>query len=151
MSAAETGQMPAVETRQMFSAETKQMSTGKAGRCPVSLFYTYVLSQQQTSVLSQQQTSLLLQEQTSVLSQHTILMSQKSQLWQCHNVQIADRRSGPKLAKMTRNGFRTVARPRESTQMNPTAISERLGPVPRPKTCQKRYETLDWPVPGRGP
>ena len=68
-----------------------------------------MLSQKQTSVLSQQQTSLLLQEQTCVLSQHTMLMSQKSQLWQCHNVQVADRRSGPKSSKMTQNGSRMVA------------------------------------------
>ena len=61
---------------------------------------------------------LLLQEQTSVLSQHTMLKSQKSQLWQCHNVQVsevstvqvADRRSGPKSTKMLRNGSRMVAR-----------------------------------------
>ena len=89
---------------------------------------------------------LLSQEQTSFL-----LMSQKSQLWQCHNVQVSEGQSGPKSAKMVRNGSRMVASPRESTQMNPTAISERLGPVTRTKTCTKRTETLDWPVPGRGP
>ena len=71
---------------------------------------TSVLSQQQTSVLSQQQTYPLLHEQTSVLSQHTMLMSQKSQLWQCHNVHVADRRSGPKSSKVARNGSRMVAR-----------------------------------------
>ena len=33
---------------------------------------------------------LLLQDQPSVLSQHTMLMSQKSQLWQCHSVQVSE-------------------------------------------------------------
>ena len=78
MSAVETRQMSAAGTRQMSATEARQMSTIA------------------TSVLSQQQ--------TSVLSQHTMLMSQKSQLWQCHNVQVSDRRSGPKSAKMGRNG-----------------------------------------------
>ena len=45
-----------------------------------------------------------------LLSQHTVLMSQKAQLWQSHNVQVADRRSGPKSTKMARNGSRMVAR-----------------------------------------
>ena len=85
---------------------------------------------------------LLLQEQTSVLSQHARLLSQKFQLWQCLNVDLADRRSGSKLAKMARNGSRMVAKPRESTQVNPTAISERSGSVPRPKNCKKNDETL---------
>ena len=74
MSAVEAGQMSAAETGQMSSAETRQMSTGQGA----------ALSHQFTFVLSQQK--------TSVLSQHTMLMSQKSQLWQCHNVQVADRR-----------------------------------------------------------
>ena len=69
-----------------------------------------LLLRQDRCLLLRQDRCLLLQEQTSVLPQHTLLMSQKSQLWQCHNVQVADRRSGPKSTKMTRNGSRMVAR-----------------------------------------
>ena len=47
---------------------------------------TSVLSQQKTSILSQQQTCSLLQEQTSVVCQHTVLMSEKSQLSQCSSL-----------------------------------------------------------------
>ena len=62
---------------------------------------------QDRCLLLGQDRCLLLQEQTSVLSQLTVLKSQKSQLWQCHNVQVsevstvqvADRRSGPKSTK----------------------------------------------------
>ena len=85
MSSVETGQMSAVETGQMPAAETGQMSAVK--------------TRQMSSVA-----------RTAVLSQHTTLMSQKSQLWQYHNVQVSDRRSGPKSAKMVRNGSRMVAR-----------------------------------------
>ena len=63
--------------------------------------------------------------------------SQKSQLWQCHNVQVPDWRSGPKSTKMARNGSRIVARTWESTPRHATAISKPLGPVPRPKIRQK--------------
>ena len=42
---------------------------------------------------------------------------------------------------MARNGSRMVASPRESLQMNPTMVPERLRPVPWPKTQQKRAET----------
>ena len=70
--------------------------------------------------------------------------SQKSQLWQRHNVQVsevstvqvADRRSGPKSAKTTRNGYRIVARSLESVPVLLPAISSPLGPVPRPKTAK---------------
>ena len=87
MSSVETGQMSAVETGQMSAAETGKMSAAETGqRC------------------------LLLEEQTSVLSQYTMFKSQKYQLWQYHNVQVSDRRSGPKSAKMARNGSRMVAR-----------------------------------------
>ena len=41
---------------------------------------------------------------------HTLLMFEKSQLWQCHNVQVADSRSGPKSTNVVRNGSRMVAR-----------------------------------------
>ena len=71
------------------------------------------------------------------LSQDTMLMSQKSQLWQCHSIQVADRRSGPRSSKMVRNGPRMVARTWESTPRHATAISKPLGPVPRPKPQQK--------------
>ena len=47
-----------------------------------------------------------------VLEVSTVAMfqSRKSQLWQCHSVQVSDRGSGPKPAKMARNGSRMVAR-----------------------------------------
>ena len=56
--------------------------------------------------------------EVSEVSTVAMFKSQKSQLWQCHNVQVsevstvqvADRRSGPKSAKMARNGSRMVAR-----------------------------------------
>ena len=85
ISAGETGQMSSVETGQMSAAETGQMSA--------------VETRQMSSVA-----------RIVFLSQHTMLMSQKSQLWQCHNVQVSDRRSGPKSMKMVRNGSRMVAR-----------------------------------------
>ena len=78
-----------------------------------------LLLRQDRCLLLRRDRCLLLQEQTSVtthivdvseVSTIPILMSQKSQLWQCHNVQVADRRSGPKSTKMTRNGSRMVAR-----------------------------------------
>ena len=69
-----------------------------------------LLLRQDRCLLMRQDRCLLLQEQTSVLSQHTALMSQKSQLCQCHNVQVSERRSGPKSTKMARNGSRMVAR-----------------------------------------
>ena len=65
---------------------------------------------------------------------------QQSQLSQYHNVQVSERRPGPRLAKMVRNGSRVVARPRESTHMNPMAISWRLGPVPRSKTIKNELK-----------
>ena len=93
MSAAEAGQMSAVETRQMSTAETGQMSAAETGQ----------MSAVETGQMSSDETR-------SVLSQHTMLMSQKSQLWQYHNVQDSDKRSGPKSTKMARNGSRMVAR-----------------------------------------
>ena len=93
MSSVETGQMSAVETGQMSAAETGQMSAVETG--------------QMSSDETRQMSSV---EQTSVLSQHTMLRSQKSQLWQYHNVQVSDRRSGPKSSNMVRKGSRVVAR-----------------------------------------
>ena len=64
--------------------------------CPVSAAGIFLVS---TEAICPAETSLLLQEpiareQTSVLSQHTMLMSQNFQLWQCRSVQVADRRYG---------------------------------------------------------
>ena len=81
MSAVETGQMSAVETRQMASV----------ARTDICLVSTHIV-------------------EVSEVSTVPMLKSQKSQLWQCHNVQVADRRSGPKSTKMVRNGSRMVAR-----------------------------------------
>ena len=93
MSSVETGQMSADETGQMSAAETGQMSAAETG---------------QMSAVEKGQMSSVARADI-VLSQHTMLMSQKSQLWQYHNVQVSDRRSGPKLAKMGRKASRMVA------------------------------------------
>ena len=61
-----------------------------------------------------------------------------------HNVQVADRRSGPKSTKMCRNGSRMVARSRESTPRHAAALSKALGPVPRPKIRQKGIKWSVW-------
>ena len=71
-----------------------------------------LLLRQDRCLLLRKDRCLLLQEQTSFLSQHTMFMSQKSQLWQCHNVQVseisivqvADRRSGPNRRKWLQMG-----------------------------------------------
>ena len=42
--------------------------------------------------------------EVSEVSTVPMLKSQKSQLWQCHNVQVSESRSGPKSTKMVRNG-----------------------------------------------
>ena len=44
--------------------------------------------------------------ETGQISAVAMLMSQKSQLSQCHNVQVTDKRSGPKSTKIARNGSR---------------------------------------------
>ena len=64
----------------------------------------------QDRCLLRQDKCLLLQEQTSVSSQYTMMKSQESQLSQYHNVQVSDRRSGPKSTKIVRNGSRMVAK-----------------------------------------
>ena len=94
MSSVETGQMYAVETGQMSAAETGQMSA--------------VETRQMSSVA---------RPDICLVSTHIVELSEvspvpmlKSQLWQCHNVQVADRRSGPRSVKMARNGSRMVAR-----------------------------------------
>ena len=81
MSAAETGQMSAVETRQMSSV----------ARTDICLVSTHIV-------------------EVSEVSTVPMLKSQKSQLWQCQNVQVSERRSGPRSPKMVRNGSRMVAR-----------------------------------------
>ena len=81
MSAAETGQMSAVETGQMSSV----------ARTDISGVSTHNV-------------------EVSEVSTVPMFKSQKSQLWQCHNVQVSDRVSGPRSAKMVRNGSRMVAR-----------------------------------------
>ena len=89
MSSVETGQMSAVETGQMSAAETGQMSS--VARTDICLVSTHNVDVSEVSTIP-------------------MLMSQKSQLWQCHSVQVADRRSGPKSTKMTRNRSRMVSR-----------------------------------------
>ena len=88
MSSVETGQMPAGETGQMSAAEAGQMSF--VARTDICLVTTHNVDVSEVSTVP-------------------MLMSQKSQLWQCHNAQVADRRSGPKSAKIARNGSRMVA------------------------------------------
>ena len=79
MSVVETGQMSAAETGQMSAVETRQISSvTRPDICVVSTHNVEV----------------------SEVSTVPMLKSQKSQLWQCHNVQVADRRSGPKSTKI---------------------------------------------------
>ena len=89
MSAVETGQMSAAETGQMSAVETRQMSS--VARTDICLVSTHNVDDSEISTVS-------------------VFKSQKSQLCQSHNVQIADRGSGPKSTKMARNGSRIVAR-----------------------------------------
>ena len=89
MSAVETGQMSAAETGQMSAVETRQISS--VARTDICVVSTHLV-------------------EVSEVSTVPMLKSQKSQLWQCHNVQVADKWSGPKSTKMVRNGSRMVAR-----------------------------------------
>ena len=86
MSAVETGQMPAAETGQMSAVETRQMSS--VARTDICLASTHNVD----------------------VSEVSPVPMLKSQLWQCHNVQVSDRWSGSKSTKMVRNGSRMVAR-----------------------------------------
>ena len=137
MSSVETGQMSAVETGQMSAAETGQMSAVETRQMPSVARTDICFVSTHNVEVSEVSTVPLLKSQNSQLSQcpqhHTVptpqcssprhvnchnttmFKSQTSQLWQCHNVQVSDRRPGPKSAKMARNGSRMVARPREST------------------------------------
>ena len=81
--------MSVLATEEMSAVETRQMSS--VARPDICLVSTHNVEVSETSTI-------------------LIVKSQKSQLWQYHNVQVADRRSGPKLTKMVRNGSRMVAR-----------------------------------------
>ena len=89
MSSVETGQMSAVETGQMSAAETGQMSS--VARTDICLVSTHNVEVSEVSIVS-------------------MFQSQKSQLSQYHNVQVSDRRSGPKSTKIMGNSSRMVAR-----------------------------------------
>ena len=95
MSTFETGQMSAVETGQMFAAETGQMSA----------FETRQMSSVARTDICCVSTHIV---EVSEISTVPMFKSQKSQLWQCHNVQVSDRRSGPKSAEMARHGSRIM-------------------------------------------
>ena len=123
MSSVETGQMSAVETGQM---ETGQMTS--AARTDISLVTTHNVDVSEVSTIP-------------------MLMSQKSQLWQCHNVQVADRRSGPKSAKMARNGSRVVARSLESVPPASPGHFLASGTGPAAKNRQNIAQTPDQPPP----
>ena len=123
MSAVETGQMSAAETGQMSAVETRQMSSvARPGICVVSTHNVEV----------------------SEISTVPMLKSQKSQMWQCHNVQVADRRSGPKSTKMARNGSRMVVR------IGPPASPGHFlaaGTGPAAQNCQNIAQTPHQPPP----
>ena len=113
MSVLETEEMSAVETGQMSSAETGQMSAVGTGQ--MSAVVTGQMSAVETRQMSPvARTDICLVPthiaEVSEVSTVPMLKSQMSQLWQYHNVQVADRRSGPKSKKMARNGSRMVAR-----------------------------------------
>ena len=129
MSVAETGQLSAVETRQMSAAETGQMSAVEArqvstiatGRCLVLILYIYFLSTADNCLVSTADICLVsaadigpvLTAGMSSVARADICYSvdvSEWQLWQCHNVQVSDRRSRPESAKIVRNESRMVAR-----------------------------------------
>ena len=93
MFSVETGQMSAVETGQMSSAETGQMSA---------------VETRQVSSVARTDICLVPTHNVEVSEVSTVPMSksQKSQLCQCHNVQVSDIPSGPKSTKIVQNGFR---------------------------------------------
>ena len=97
MSSVETGQMSAVKTGQMSAAETGQMSA---------------VETRQISSVARKDIWLVPTQYVEVSEVSTVPMleSPTSQLWQCHDLQVSDKRSGPKSAKMARNGSRMVAR-----------------------------------------
>ena len=89
MSAVETAHKSAAETGQMSAVETRQMSS--VARTDICFVSTHIVDVSEVPTVP-------------------MLKSQKSQLWQCHNVQVSDRRSGRKSTKMARKGSRMVAR-----------------------------------------
>ena len=99
MSSVETGQMSAVETGQKSAAETGQMSAAETG--------------QMSAVETRQMSSVARPDicfvSTNIVSAHNVQVSEVSivAMSQC---QVADRQSGPKSTKMTRNESRMVAR-----------------------------------------
>ena len=127
MSSVETGQMSALEKRQMSSAETRQMSIGKTGRCPVLLFYICLVSAKDICLVSAAGICPVSTADICPVSTEDICPVSTADIW----------RSGPKSAKMDRNGSRMVARTSESSPEHAAAIFSPLGPVPRPKTRQK--------------
>ena len=105
MSAVETGQMSAAETGQMSAVETRQMSS--VARADICLVPTHNVQVSDVSIVAMPQCSMIRNLNCGSI---TMCKSKKSQFWQCHNVQVSDGRSGPKSAKMARNGARMVAR-----------------------------------------
>ena len=81
--------MSAFERGQMSAAETGQMSS--VAGTDICLVSTHNVEDSEVSTVS-------------------MFKSQKSQLWQCLSVQVADKRSGLKSTKMARNGSRMVVR-----------------------------------------
>ena len=91
MSSVETGQMSAVETGQMSAAETGQMSAVETGQMSSD-------ETRQMSSVARTDICLVSTQNVDVSEVSTVpmLKSQKSQLWQHHNAQVSDKRSGPK-------------------------------------------------------
>ena len=122
MSSAETGQMSAVQTGQMPAAETGQMSFVARTEISVASTHNVEVSEVSTVPMLKSQKSqlpqcsglrslncfsfMLHEVQPVELHQQCLnqLMSQKSQWWQCHNVQVSDRRSSPKASKCPEKG-----------------------------------------------
>ena len=76
-----------------------------------------------------------------------VLAFSDEELRHYRNLQISGNLSGPKSTKTSRSGSRMVARSRESARGHPPAISNSLGPVPRPKIYQNLAQTPDQPPP----
>ena len=157
MSAVEIGQMSAAETGQMSSVARTEICLVSVHNVEVSEVATVATSQclllkqdrrQMSSgartdicfvTIQNVQVSEISSASTSQCSclrllhwlNTTMFKPQKSQLWQYHNFQIPDMRSGPKSTKMFRN-----ARTRQLTPGHATAVSKPLGLVPRPKSTK---------------
>ena len=105
MSSVETGYMSSVETGQMSAVEAGQMSAAEAGQ--ISAVETRQMSSVARTDICLVSTHIV---EVSEVSTVPMLKSQKSHLWQCHSVQVSDKRSGPKSSETARNGSRMVAR-----------------------------------------